>query len=107
LGVLLKDRQPAWSISDNRRAIEIAVLGPFIANGFPTMLGATVEIVGLAQVPAPLATGAVTSGKLVRVLDKFESITPNHAEAVSFHRSREDPLGAWPTKAELASTIGE
>jgi DNA-binding transcriptional LysR family regulator len=66
----------SWSIDDNGRAIEIAVSGPFIANDFPTMLGAAVEGVGLAQVPAPLATGAVTSGKLVRVLQQFEPMTP-------------------------------
>jgi len=31
------------------------------------MLGAALEGPGLAQVPAPIATGAVTAGKLVRV----------------------------------------
>src|SRR4030081_567888 len=44
----------SWSLNDNGRSIEIAVSGPFIANDFPTMLGAAVEGVGLAQVPAPL-----------------------------------------------------
>src|SRR5947207_2115745 len=66
----------SWSINGNGRAIEIAVSGPFIANDFPTMLGAAVEGVGLAQVPAPLATAAVTAGKLVRVLEQFEPMTP-------------------------------
>jgi DNA-binding transcriptional LysR family regulator len=65
-----------WSLNDNGRAIEIAVSGPFIANDFPTMLGAAVEGVGLAQVPAPIATGAVTTGKLVRVLEQFAPMTP-------------------------------
>jgi hypothetical protein len=49
---------------------------PFIANDFPTMLGAAVEGVGLAQVPAPLATSAVTTGKLVHVLEQFAPMTP-------------------------------
>jgi DNA-binding transcriptional LysR family regulator len=40
------------------------------------MLGAAVEGVGLAQVPAPLAAGAVTAGKLVRVLEQFAPMTP-------------------------------
>ena len=40
------------------------------------MLGAAVEGVGLAQVPAPLARGAVTEGKLVRVLEQFAPMTP-------------------------------
>src|SRR5262249_35344395 len=66
----------SWSINDNGHALEIAVSGPFIANDFPTMLGAAVEGVGLVQVPAPLAAGAVTSGKLVRVLEQFEPLTP-------------------------------
>src|SRR6516164_1858256 len=64
-----------WSLNDNGRAIEIAVSGPFIANDFATMLGAAVEGVGLAQVPAPLAAGAVTAGKLVRVLEQFAPTT--------------------------------
>src|SRR6266567_2217570 len=51
-------------------------IGPFIANDFPTMLGAAVEGVGLAQVPAPLATSAVTTGKLVHVLEQFAPMTP-------------------------------
>jgi len=66
----------SWSLNDNGRSIEIAVSGPFIANDFPTMLGAAVEGVGLAQVPAPLATGAVTTGKLVRVLEQFAPMLP-------------------------------
>ncbi|MBS0237157.1 MAG: LysR family transcriptional regulator [Proteobacteria bacterium] len=66
----------SWSLNDNGRSIEIAVSGPFIANDFPTMLGAAVEGVGLAQVPAPLATGAVTTGKLVQVLEQFAPMLP-------------------------------
>ena len=52
-----------WSLNDNGRAIEIAVSGPFIANDFPTMLGAAVEGVGLAQVPAADRRRSVESGK--------------------------------------------
>jgi DNA-binding transcriptional LysR family regulator len=66
----------SWSLNDSGRSVEIAVAGPFIAYDFPTMLGAAVEGVGLAQVPAPLATGAIATGKLVRVLDKFAPMTP-------------------------------
>jgi DNA-binding transcriptional LysR family regulator len=65
-----------WSLNHNGRAIEIAVSGPFIANDFPTMLGAAIEGVGLAQVPAPMATGAVAAGKLVRVLEPFAPMVP-------------------------------
>ena len=37
----------------------------------PTMLGAAVEGLGLAQVPEPIAAGAVKAGKLVRALEPF------------------------------------
>jgi DNA-binding transcriptional LysR family regulator len=66
----------SWSLNDDGRSIEIVVSGPFIAYDFPTMLGAAVEGVGLAQVPAPLATGAMAAGKLVRVLEQFSPMTP-------------------------------
>lgn len=66
----------SWSLNDDGRSIEIAVSGPFIAYDFPTMLGAAVEGVGLAQVPAPLAAGAIATGKLVQVLEQFAPMTP-------------------------------
>lgn len=66
----------SWSLTDNGRSVEIAVSGPFIAYDFPTMLGAAIEGVGLAQVPAPLAIGAIAAGKLVRVLEQFSQMTP-------------------------------
>lgn len=65
-----------WSLNDNGSTIEIAVSGPLIANDFPTMLGAAVEGVGLAQVPEPIAADLVTSGKLVPVLEPFASMVP-------------------------------
>src|SRR5215471_11343553 len=49
----------------------VVVAGPFIANDFPTMLGAAVEGLGLAQVPQPIAAAALKLGKLVRVLEPF------------------------------------
>jgi DNA-binding transcriptional LysR family regulator len=65
-----------WSVNDNGRAIEIAVSGPLIANDFPTMLGATVEGVGLAQVPETIAAETVTAGRLVHVLEPFAPMAP-------------------------------
>jgi DNA-binding transcriptional LysR family regulator len=65
-----------WSLNDNGRAIEIAVSGPLIANDFPTMLGAAIEGVGLAQVPEPIAADALTAGKLVHVLKPFAPMAP-------------------------------
>jgi DNA-binding transcriptional LysR family regulator len=65
-----------WSFDDNGRPSEVAVSGPFIANDVPTMLGAAVEGLGLAQVPEPTTAGLVKAGKLVRVLEPFAPMTP-------------------------------
>src|SRR5215468_5544433 len=56
-----------WSLDENGRAVEIAVSGPLIANDLPTILGAAVEGLGLAQVPEPIAAGLVSAGKLVPI----------------------------------------
>jgi len=65
-----------WSFNESGRAVEVAVSGPLIGNDFPTLLGAAIEGVGLAQVPEPIATDAVIAGKLVRVLEPFSPMTP-------------------------------
>ena len=65
-----------WSLDDNSRTIDIAVSGPFIANDYPTILGAAMQGMGLAQLPAPIAAEPVKAGKLVRVLDRFAPTTP-------------------------------
>ena len=65
-----------WSLTHKGRAIEIAVSGPLIANDFPTVLGAALEGVGLAQVPAPMASDAVAAGKLVCVLEPYAPMVP-------------------------------
>ena len=46
------------------------------AYAFPTMLGAAVEGVGLAQIPEPVAAGQVRAGKLVQVLKPFAPTGP-------------------------------
>jgi len=65
-----------WSLNDNGRAIEFAVSGPFIANDFPTVLGAAIEGVGLAQVPEPIAAAPLKAGRLVQVLAQFAPTAP-------------------------------
>ncbi len=65
-----------WSLVDDDRAIELAVSGPLIASDFVTLLGAAVEGLGLAQVPAPVAAAQVKAGKLVRVLEPFAPMAP-------------------------------
>src|SRR5438105_5758758 len=65
-----------WSFVEGNKTVEVIVSGPFIANDMPTMLGAAVEGLGLAQVPEPIAAGAVKAGKLVRVLEPFAPMAP-------------------------------
>jgi DNA-binding transcriptional LysR family regulator len=65
-----------WSFIDGNKAIEAIVSGPLIANDFPTLLGAAIEGMGLAQMPQPIAAGPLAAGKLVRVLDSFAPMTP-------------------------------
>ena len=65
-----------WSLNDNGRELEIAVSGPLIANDFPTMLGAALKGVGLAQMPEPVAAESVRAGKLVEALQPFAPLAP-------------------------------
>lgn len=65
-----------WSFRGNARAVEVAVSGPLIANDFPTVLGAALDGMGLAQVPAPIAAEAVKTGRLVEVLEAFAPTVP-------------------------------
>ena len=66
----------AWSFLNGNKAIEAIVSGPFVANDFPTLLGAATEGLGLAQVPSPIAADAVKAGKLVHVLESFAPMAP-------------------------------
>lgn len=65
-----------WTFNDNGRAIEIAVAGPLIANDFPTMLGAALEGVGLAQLPEPIVAEGLRTKKLVQVLEPYAPVMP-------------------------------
>jgi DNA-binding transcriptional LysR family regulator len=95
-----------WSLNDNSRAIEIAVSGPLIANDFPTMLGAAVEGVGLAQVPAPIATGLVKAGKLVQVLAPFAPMGPGVFLYYPGHRQLMPKLRAFIDHVKARSKAG-
>jgi DNA-binding transcriptional LysR family regulator len=65
-----------WSFVDGNKTVEAIVSGPLIANDFPTMLGAAIEGMGLAQVPEPIAAGPTKAGKLVQVLKPFAPMAP-------------------------------
>ncbi|MDR6375650.1 LysR family transcriptional regulator [Paraburkholderia caledonica] len=65
-----------WSLNNGGNAIEIAVSGPFIAHDFPTMLGAAMEGIGLAQLPEPMVAEGLRTGKLVEVLKPLAPVIP-------------------------------
>src|ERR1700726_2485448 len=51
-----------WPFVDGNKAVEAIVSGPLIANDYPTLLGAGIQGVGLAQVPAPIAEASIAPG---------------------------------------------
>ena len=65
-----------WSFVDGNKPVEAIVSGPLIAHDFPTILGAAVEDMGLAQVPEPIAANLVKAGNLVHVLEPFAPMAP-------------------------------
>ena len=65
-----------WRVEDAGRPLELAVSGPLVVNDFPTMLGAALGGVGLAQVPEPIAVEDVVAGRLEEVLTAYASMTP-------------------------------
>ena len=65
-----------WRVETGGSPIELAVSGPLVVNDFPTMLGAALGGVGLAQVPAPIAAKGVSEGRLEEVLAAHASRSP-------------------------------
>ena len=66
----------SWSFVDGNKPVEAIVSGPLIAYDFPTLLGAAMEDMGLAQVPEPLSASLVRAGKLVPLLQPFAPMAP-------------------------------
>src|SRR5579859_1633257 len=60
-----------WSFVSGKKVIEAIVSGPFTANDYPSLIGAAIQNMGLAQVPAPVAAEQVKAGKLIQVLEPF------------------------------------
>lgn len=65
-----------WSFDDGGQALEIAVAGPLIAHDFPTLLGAALEGIGLAQLPEPVVAKALKGGGLTEALAPFAPMMP-------------------------------
>lgn len=84
-----------WSFIDGNEPVEVTVSGPFIASDMPTLLGAALEGVGLAQLPEPIAAGALKTGKLQRVLEPFTPMTPGVFLYYPRHRQMMPKLRAF------------
>jgi DNA-binding transcriptional LysR family regulator len=94
-----------WSFVDGNEAIEVRISGPFIASDMPTLLGAAVEGLGLAQVPAPIAADAVKAGKLVRVLEAFAPMMPGVFLYYPGHRQMMPKLRAFIDHVKSRSDV--
>ena len=57
-----------WQVLEEGRPVDISVTGPMVANDFPTILGAALAGVGLAQVPEPIVLEHLASGALEEVM---------------------------------------
>ncbi|BCM17992.1 LysR family transcriptional regulator [Mesorhizobium sp. J8] len=65
-----------WSFVDGNKTIEAIVSGPLIAHDYPSLLGAAIQGVGLAQVPGPIAETPIADGRLQALLGRFAVTTP-------------------------------
>ena len=65
-----------WHFTDGNRPVEASFSGPLIAHDYPTLLGAALRGVGLAQVPQPVAQRAIAEGKLEPLLEHVAAMTP-------------------------------
>src|SRR5438552_5204611 len=65
-----------WPFIDGNKTIEAIVSGPLIAHDYPTLLGAAIQGLGLAQVPGPVAEAPIADGRLEALLTPFAVTTP-------------------------------
>ena len=65
-----------WPFVDGNKTVEAVVSGPLIARDYPTLLGAAIQGVGLAQAPGPLVRAPIAEGRLQALLTPFAVTTP-------------------------------
>ena len=65
-----------WHFAEGNKPIEASFSGPLIAHDYPTLLGAALRGVGLAQVPQPIAQRAIAEGRLEPLLGQIAATTP-------------------------------
>ena len=66
----------SWPFVDGNRTVEAIVAGPLIAHDYPTLLGAAIQGLGLAQLPGPLVRAPIESGRLEAVMTRHAVMTP-------------------------------
>jgi DNA-binding transcriptional LysR family regulator len=66
----------AWPFVDGGKGVEVVVSGPLIAHDYPTLLGAAIQGVGLAQLPGPFAAAPIADGRLQALLTPFAVTMP-------------------------------
>jgi DNA-binding transcriptional LysR family regulator len=96
-----------WRFVSGNKAIEALVSGPLIANTVPTLLGAALEGIGLAQLPAPIAAGAIEAGRLVRVLEPFAAMLPGVFLYYAGHRQVLPKLRAFIEHVKSRATANK
>jgi DNA-binding transcriptional LysR family regulator len=65
-----------WSFVSGDKVVEAVVSGPLVAHDYPTLVGAAIQGVGLAQVPGPLARTPIVEGRLQTLLTQFAVMAP-------------------------------
>ena len=65
-----------WPFVVGNKPIEAVVSGPLIAHDYPTLIGAAIQGLGLAQAPGPVAEAAIADGRLQALLKPFAVTTP-------------------------------
>jgi len=65
-----------WTLKAGNRTVDVAVNGPLIANNFPTLMGAALKGIGLAQVPRPIAETSLKDKTLIEVLGSYAPTAP-------------------------------
>ena len=65
-----------WPFVDGNKPVDAIVSGPLIAHDYPTLLGAAIQGVGLAQAPGPLARAPIAEGRLQALLTPFAVTVP-------------------------------
>ena len=65
-----------WPFLDGNKPVEAIVTGPLIAHDYPTLLGAAIQGMGLAQLPGPMVRSPISDGRLQPILERYAVTIP-------------------------------